>query len=177
VSVLLEGSADGVAARAERMLALVGGTITGTRPGWWHEVPEPGDDGTLVRVSFWVSALGSVLDAIDEAARETGTRPAVSGPAGAGVLYVTLPAGLSAGTPAGARAEAAGAAARFVARVRAAIRPGRGGAVVLTAPEAVRAALAGGGGLAGDVPGLALMRAVKDQFDPGHRMAPGRFPS
>jgi hypothetical protein len=21
-----------------------------------------------------------------------------------------------------------------------------------------------------------LMRAVKDQFDPGHRMAPGRFP-
>ena len=27
----------------------------------------------------------------------------------------------------------------------------------------------------GPVPSLALMRAVKDQFDPGHRMAPGRF--
>jgi len=25
------------------------------------------------------------------------------------------------------------------------------------------------------VTGLPLMRAVKDQFDPGHRMAPGRF--
>jgi len=25
------------------------------------------------------------------------------------------------------------------------------------------------------VPSLPLMRAVKDQFDPGHRMAPGRF--
>ena len=45
-----------------------------------------------------------------------------------------------------------------------------------TAPEAVRGVLAGAGGLTGDVPGLALMRAVKDQFDPGHRMAPGRFP-
>jgi FAD/FMN-containing dehydrogenase len=28
----------------------------------------------------------------------------------------------------------------------------------------------------GSVPALALMRAVKDQFDPGDRMAPGRFP-
>jgi len=25
------------------------------------------------------------------------------------------------------------------------------------------------------VPSLSLMCAVKDQFDPGHRMAPGRF--
>ena len=27
------------------------------------------------------------------------------------------------------------------------------------------------------LPGAALMRAVKDQFDPGHRMFPGRFPA
>ena len=52
---------------------------------------------------------------------------------------------------------------------------------MLAAPQAVRGALAGAEGLtgteglAGVVPGLALMRAVKDQFDPGHRMAPGRF--
>jgi glycolate oxidase FAD binding subunit len=26
-----------------------------------------------------------------------------------------------------------------------------------------------------DVPGAALMRAVRDQFDPDHRMFPGRF--
>jgi glycolate oxidase FAD binding subunit len=48
--------------------------------------------------------------------------------------------------------------------------------VVLAAPAGVRAELAGRGGMTGTVPGLALMRAVKDQFDPGHRMAPGRFP-
>ena len=47
---------------------------------------------------------------------------------------------------------------------------------MLAAPADVRAALATRGGMAGNVPGLSLMRAVKDQFDPGHRMAPGRFP-
>jgi hypothetical protein len=31
-------------------------------------------------------------------------------------------------------------------------------------------------GMADAVPGLALMRSVKDRFDPGHRMAPDRFP-
>ena len=52
----------------------------------------------------------------------------------------------------------------------------RGAVVVLAAPSAVREELAARGGMNGTVPGLALMRAVKDQFDPGHRMAPGRFP-
>ncbi len=47
---------------------------------------------------------------------------------------------------------------------------------MLAAPAALRDELAGRGGMTGAVPGLALMRAVKDQFDPGHRMAPGRFP-
>ena len=60
--------------------------------------------------------------------------------------------------------------------LRAALAGERGGVVVLAAPSAVREALAGRGGMAGTVPALGLMRAVKDQFDPGHRMAPGRFP-
>jgi glycolate oxidase FAD binding subunit len=30
--------------------------------------------------------------------------------------------------------------------------------------------------MAGRVPSLGMMRAVKDRFDPGHRLAPGRFP-
>ena len=46
-----------------------------------------------------------------------------------------------------------------------------GHAVVLTAPPEVREIL----DMWGPVPGLALMRRVKDQFDPGHRFAPGRF--
>jgi glycolate oxidase FAD binding subunit len=197
VGVLLEGSADGVAARAEEMQGLLSAVIRsgdavirssdeaapGTEvvpgahamitapasapPGCWGWVPLGGDDATLLRVSFWVSALAVVLEAIDAAARETGLRPSVMGSAGAGALYVTLPAAEASG----------GVVARFVGRVRAALPAGRGGAVLLSAPAAVRAALAGDGGLAGATPGLALMRAVKDQFDPGHRMAPGRFPT
>ena len=49
--------------------------------------------------------------------------------------------------------------------------PSRGSAVVLHAPAAVRDAL----DVWGPVPSAGLMRAVKEQFDPGHRMAPGRF--
>jgi len=43
--------------------------------------------------------------------------------------------------------------------------------IVLHAPPAVREAV----DVWGPVPALALMRAVKDQFDPEHRLAPGRF--
>jgi glycolate oxidase FAD binding subunit len=66
--------------------------------------------------------------------------------------------------------------ARFVRALRLGLAGERGGVVVLAAPGPVREAIASGGGMAGSVPALALMRAVKDQFDPGHRMAPGRFP-
>jgi glycolate oxidase FAD binding subunit len=206
--VLLEGSAEGVAARADRMASILAGlavvgvaipasggaddsgadpggahpggahpgaasvsvspgppAISAAAPGWWRGLPSVHAGGTLVRVSLWVSALSAVLAAIDAAARDTGLSPAISGSAGAGVLYVTLPPEAS-----------ADAVARLVALARGAIPAGRGSVVVLIAPDAVRVWLADAGGLAGDVPGLALMRAVKDRFDPGHRMAPGRFP-
>jgi glycolate oxidase FAD binding subunit len=68
------------------------------------------------------------------------------------------------------------AVAEFVAALRGAVAGERGAVVVLAAPAGVRDELDGRGGMGGTVPGLALMRAVKDQFDPGHRLAPGRFP-
>jgi glycolate oxidase FAD binding subunit len=132
-------------------------------PQWW---PGPLDfmaGGTLIRVSFWVSALGRVLDVIDGAAAGSGLAPGVYGSAGAGVLYLSFGAD-EAGVPS------------FTGALRAALEHERGGVAVLAAPAAVRAELAGHGGMAGRVPSLGLMRAVKDQFDPGHRMAPGRFP-
>jgi glycolate oxidase FAD binding subunit len=46
-----------------------------------------------------------------------------------------------------------------------------GHAVVLTAPPAVRDRV----DLWGPVPGLELMRRIKEQFDPTGRLAPGRF--
>ncbi len=178
VGVLLEGSSEGVAARAMRMADLLGPAETSLAPPpWWRGAPSA-DGGTLIRVSCWVSALPTVLDAIAAAARDTGVSPAIEGSAGAGVLYLRLGADGGDGGADGAvgGAGAARASAGFVRALRAARSGERGGVVVLAAPAAVREALAGYGGMAGTVPSLALMRAVKDQFDPGHRMAPGRFP-
>jgi glycolate oxidase FAD binding subunit len=201
VAVLLEGSADGVAARAQGMADLLGSAapdaaaeVADAAPSWWPGPPKAGP-GTLVRVSFWVSALRQVLDTVEAAARKTGVSPAIAGSAGAGVLYVRFSSGTRGGSGgqgergAGApRAESpppragrvaetpAGRIAGFVGALRDSLDHERGGVVVLTAQAEVRAALAGRGGMAGRVPGLSLMRAVKDQFDPGHRMSPGRFP-
>ena len=58
-----------------------------------------------------------------------------------------------------------------VAGLRAVAHAAGGHAVVLTAPEAVRDGL----DLWGPVPGLELMRRVKEQFDPAGRFAPGSF--
>jgi glycolate oxidase FAD binding subunit len=171
LGVLLEGTEEGVAARATRMADLLGPAETSlARPPWWRGAPNA-EGGTLIRVSCWVSALPTVLDAVDAAARDTGASPAIAGSAGAGVLYLSL------GADAAYSGQSADvAAAGFVRGLRAALSGERGGVVVLAAPAAVREALSGYGGMAGAVPSLALMRAVKDQFDPGHRMAPGRFP-
>ena len=71
---------------------------------------------TLVRVSFWVSALGRVLDAIDAAA----ARARVAGDhglGGRGVLYAVVPAG----TGLVRRLPEAAGAAEFVAALREAV--------------------------------------------------------
>lgn len=184
VGVLLEGSADGVAARASRMAELLGsGAVAAPEPPeWWPGVKRAPGGGTLIQVSFWVSALESVLSAVDAAAGEHSVAPAVGGTAGAGVIYIGL-----------GPATDGGAAGRFVGALRerlsygstsggpgGVVPPGkhaRGSVVVLTAPPPVRAALDDHGGMTGPVPSLRLMRAVRDQFDPDHRMSPGRFPS
>ncbi len=166
VGVLLEGSADGVTARSSRMAGLLGpASVTSEPPEWWPGSPAAAGGETLVRVSFWVSALGRVLDAVETAAGQADVTPVVDGSAGAGVLYLRVG---DSGPPA--------AVSGFVGGLRGTLAGQRGAVTVLAAPAAVRAALADRGGLSGAVPGLALMRAVKDQFDPGHRLAPGRFP-
>jgi glycolate oxidase FAD binding subunit len=151
-----------------------GGGSAGSAPGG---PGGPGQTGTLVRIAFWAAALPRVVRVIDAAARAAGLDPAVGGSAAAGVIY--------AGT--GPEADPAAVAA-FVAGLRAALARGDAdarpatapapdsppvlaSAVVVHAPPGVRDSVDPWG----PVPSLPLMRAVKDQFDPGHRMAPGRF--
>jgi glycolate oxidase FAD binding subunit len=171
VGVLIEGSAEGVAARSARVATLLGpatlgaGPVTAEPPAWWAGAPAADGGETLVQVSFWVSALGRVLDALDAAATSCGVLPVTAGSAGAGVLHVRIGSSADAGEVAG-----------FVAGLRAALAGERGGVTVLAAPPDVREALAGRGGMYPALPALALMRSVKDQFDPGPLLAPGRFP-
>jgi glycolate oxidase FAD binding subunit len=116
-----------------------------------------------------------VLAAIDRAGSGAGADPEVGGSAAAGVLYARLAAGTGTAAVteflAALRAELAQAGARPAAVPADALPPAVASAVVLHAPPDIR----GQADLWGPVPALSLMRAVKDQFDPGHRMAPGRF--
>jgi glycolate oxidase FAD binding subunit len=149
VAVLVEGSAAGVRERAAALAKLLGGETGEGLPGWWGAPPWPAG-GTGLKLTAPLSRIPALLDAAGAVA--------VRGSAGAGVLY----GGLSA-DPA--------TTVGTVERLRAtAIRAG-GHAVVLTAPPDVRAIT----DMWGPVAGLSLMRRVKDQFDPEHRFAPGRF--
>lgn len=124
---------------------------------------------TLLRIAFWAGKLAPVLTSIREAAGQHGLHPAVGGSAAAGVLDVVVGEGT-----------AADAVAGFVADLRASlgglsagsVLPATASAVVLHAPPAVRDAV----DMWGPVQSPELMRAVKNQFDPDNRMAPGRLP-
>jgi glycolate oxidase FAD binding subunit len=192
VGVLLEGDPGGVAERARQMRGTLGAGSVASRsePPWWGAAPggtgaSPGgggpggrgpggrgQGGTLIRIAFWAAALCGVLEAIDAAAGAAGLDPAVAGSAAAGVLHASV----RPDAPPGAVAAFLGGLREAMARGKPGAAAGegpptRGSAVVLDAPDDVREVV----DLWGPVPGLDLMRAVKDQFDPGHLMSPGRF--
>lgn len=162
VSVLLEGREDGVAGRAAMVRALLGGTVTesttdepedGATYPW--DVTAAGDDrSTAFKLTFALSGLADVL----QVASETGVK--FRGSAGAGVAYAALPPGT-----------AVGVASDALDRLRRTCTGHGGSAVVVDAPADVKSGL----DVWGPVPALDLMRRVKDQFDPDHRLAPGRF--
>ena len=163
IAVLFEGDPEGVAQRAERLRELVAGERLETSdapPPWWGRGAATAPDGTVLRIAFWASRLADVLGMIRDAAVPAGLDPAVSGSGAAGVLHAAVPP------------EAPpDAVAQFVTGLRAALPAGRSSAVVLHAPAGVAAAV----DLWGPVPSAGLMQSVKDQFDPEHRMFPGRL--
>jgi glycolate oxidase FAD binding subunit len=202
VGILLEGDPEGVAERGGRMAELLGPGVTSVSPeppAWWGRGAAAAPDGTVIRIGFWAGALAPVLAAVDSAATAAGLDPLVGGSAAAGVIHVAVdqdaPAAAVAGFVRDLRAALGGPAAP--ASPAPATAPSLAPASALAATPAVAAELAGAGGPApswasavvlhapaqvraavdlwGPVPALSLMRAVKDQFDPGHRMAPGRF--
>jgi glycolate oxidase FAD binding subunit len=175
VSVLLEGDAASLTGRVQRMLGLLGSRGTVGLPSD-HTKRSDGSSahptlaaGTHFRIAFWAGQLETVLRILCEAGAEHALDPAIRGSAAAGVLDVQI---------AGKAPRAA--VVEFVDQVRAGLGnmtsvagapPSVASAVVVCAPAEVRAAV----DVWGPVPSLPLMRAVKDRFDPEHRMAPDRF--
>lgn len=159
VAVLLEGVAEGVAARATATAELLGTEAgEGALPGWWGRYPfGPGDTG--IKLTAEIAGLGRLLDTVTQAADRGGVTVTVRGSA-AGVLYAGVPAGTD-----------PGAVARLVSALRAGAPAYGGSVVVLTAPPPVRAVV----DLWGPVPAIGLMRRVKARLDPDHRLSPGRF--
>jgi len=157
LAALIEGSRAGVDARAETATRqLGGGAVIGDEPAWWGRYPFAPDD-VAVKLAAPVGPLGSVLGALRAAA---GPGVAVRGSAGTGVLYAALPGSTSAEH-----------LHSTLAALRSALAEAGGSCVVLAAPPSIRDEI----DLWGPVPGLALMRRIKDQFDPARRLASGRF--
>jgi glycolate oxidase FAD binding subunit len=159
LTVLVEGTARGVAGRVDRLRRVLGGAdVSDGPPAGWAAYPwRTGEVG--LRLTGALSRVPSLLAAARAAADRHGVALRVRGSAGVGVLY----AGLSGDPPE--------PAAALVDDLRAAATEAGGHAVVLTAPAAVRDRV----DLWGPVPGLDLMCRVKEQFDPAGRLAPGRF--
>jgi len=167
LTVLLGGIPEGVRGRTRATLDLLGDTATAAEepPVGWAEYPWPtpspttaaGDDrATALKLGFALSGLVDVL----RTARSAPAPVHVRGSSGTGVVYAAVPAGTD---PA--------AVAETVGHLRGVCVRHGGSAVVLDAPAAVKAVVDSWG----PVPALALMRRVKDQFDPDRRLAPGRF--
>jgi glycolate oxidase FAD binding subunit len=163
LTVLLTGITEGVVGRTRATVGLLGDgadvreappTAGGEYP--WSSTARGEDRATALKLTFALSGLADVL----RAARGTPVPVHVRGSSGAGVVYAAVPAGTE-----------PMAVAATVGLLRGACLRHGGSAVVLDAPAAVKAAV----DTWGPVPALALMRRVKDQFDPDHRLAPGRF--
>jgi len=146
LSVMIGGRPAGVAARVETVRALIGGSVSDTAPDGWGTYPwHPGETG--LKVTFALSGLREVLAALADA----GAR--VRGSAGVGVVYAALDV------------------PDALPRLREVAAAHGGTVVVVDAPDDVRSSV----DVWGPVPALALMRRVKEQFDPDRRLAPGRF--
>ncbi|OOC52974.1 MULTISPECIES: FAD-binding oxidoreductase [Nocardiopsis] len=155
--VVLEGTPDGVGARVAETARILGGDpeVADALPEGWGVLPA---EGTLALVSVPPAESVRAAVRVGGLSGAAGATAHVTGSLPAGALYVSFPPG--------AGAEAVGAVADGVRSV-----PGWSMTLLRAEPHVHTA----GVDLWGEVPGLPLMRAVKDSFDPRHRLAPGRF--
>jgi glycolate oxidase FAD binding subunit len=162
LDVVLEGTPDGLGARVEaaaRALAPRGSgeeaVVSEALPEGWGLLPP---EGTVALVTAPPAESVAAAARIAEAAGTVGAGARVRGSAATGALSVSFPPGT---------------APDQVRPVVDGVRSADGHPLLLLRAEPrIRSA---GIDPWGEVPGLGLMRAVKDAFDPRHRLSPGRF--
>lgn len=152
--VVLEGTTEGLVPRVEETVRALGGNdvkVAETLPEEWGVLPT---EGTLARVLVPPADVPALVEELDTLAGDVRW----SGSITAGTLYPAF----APGTP-----------ADVVEKVTAVVRrsPDRSAVLLRTEPHLHEA----GVDAWGEVPGLSLMRAIKDSFDPDHRLSPGRF--
>ena len=143
--VLFESIEASVDAQSAAAVDLLGGGERAAGPPSWFGERPTG--GVVLRLAFEPHALPRVLAALP--AGSSGTASACTG-----VAYVSVPADAD------------------LAALRAAIAPYDGSAVVIAAPDDRRVSIDHWGPTADS---FGLMTRVKDQFDPGRRLSPGRL--
>jgi glycolate oxidase FAD binding subunit len=158
LSVLVEGASPSVPARAERLARLLGpaAVISTDPPPWWAPLPGP----VSIRITGEISAVPRLLRATWAVATEQQVPLSIRGSAGTGVMYVGLASDVDPSS-----------AARILTALRTACAAAGGFAVLVRGPLGVKRLVDAWG----PVPGLDLMRRVKENFDPNRSLAPGRF--
>ena len=167
LTVLIEGIPPAVEAQAERVSFLLKSfgqprTLGGEAAGPLGPPVPPGarEDEVEIKISAPPVDLMGVLDSVEGACSRRGVTPRITGHAGTGVTYVSLP---------GEDEETQAAVTEELREIW--VRRG-GSLIVLKAPPSLKKRV-DVWGPAGDY--LALMRRVKEKFDPRGILNPGRF--
>ncbi|HUC13463.1 MAG TPA: FAD-binding oxidoreductase [Acidimicrobiales bacterium] len=157
LSVLVEGRPRPVDERAAEIAALLGNCEVSTSPpANWGRLPGE----VTLKLTAVLSAVAELVECSSELAEKHGLAANLSGSAGCGVFFMGLEGTLPAAPIAALLADLRQACHRF-----------GGHATVLRAPAPLKSSL----DIWGPIPGLGLMRNVKQNFDPGQKLAPGRF--
>lgn len=164
VSVLLESIPGGIGAKEElaRFLLEPFGRVRNLEDDEADDLGplgHPGPDDVAVKIGAPPADLDAVMESVLDACARRDVTPDLTGHAGTGVTF----AGLS-----GEEA----AVAEAITEVRG-IWTRRGGSVVVLSAPASLKRITGVWGPPGDYGGL--LRRVKEKFDPGYTMNPGRF--
>ena len=157
LAVLVEGRPAPVEQRSSDVAAALGTyDIRTEAPPGWGELPGP----ITLKLTSVLSGIPSLVQGASSLASDKAMAARICGSAGSGVLFMGLPV------------EVPAPDLRALVDSLRTICAGLGGhTTVLRAPAWLKSNL----DVWGPVPGIDLMRRVKEKFDPARRLAPGRF--